>query len=281
MATTYTQPNYTTQSGSNYKANIDNGMAVLAEIGQDFAPHQAATANLTVLIDAGRIIKADGTLVSQAQQTATFVAPAANPRIDRIVIDMITGAYSIIAGTEAASPTAPAITAGKLPCAQVSLTVGQTQITNANITDERTGFARLVGGAKATKTAGQSLADATYTPLTWDSEAYDTASIHDNVTNNSRLTVPTGVTRIRIRANIGFSSGTAGVRSVSLYKNGGTQIQVNVVNVVASYNMWVPLVSDLLTVTGGDYFTIEALQSNGGALSILNTLTWFEMEIVG
>ena len=135
---TFTQPDYTNQLGSTYPTNIDSCVNVLAQIGQDFAPHAAATPNLTVLIDAGKIIKADGTLVSQAQQTATFVAPAANPRIDRIVIDMLTGAYSIIAGTEAASPTAPAITAGKLPCAQVSLTVAQTQITNANITDERT-----------------------------------------------------------------------------------------------------------------------------------------------
>lgn len=137
---TFTQPSYPDQLGTTYPTNIDSCVNVLAQIGQDFAPHAAATPNLTVLIDAGKIIKADGTLVEQAQQTATFVAPAANPRIDRIVIDMLTGVYSIIAGTEAASPTAPAITAGKLPCAQVSLTVGQTQITNANITDERTAF---------------------------------------------------------------------------------------------------------------------------------------------
>lgn len=140
---TFAQPDYTsnTQLGTTYPVNIDAAIKVLSEMGQDFAPHQAASANLTVLIDAGKIIKADGTLVEQSQQTATFTAPSANPRIDRIVIDMLTGAYSIIAGTEAASPTAPAITAGKLPCAQVSLSVGQTQITNANITDERTAFA--------------------------------------------------------------------------------------------------------------------------------------------
>lgn len=140
MAKTYTQPNNTTQSGSTYKAAIDDGMAVLAEIGQDFAPHQSTVADLNVLIDAGKGIKADGTLVEQSQQSIAFTAPTVNPRIDRIVIDMLTLVASRIAGTEAASPTAPAITAGKLPCAQVSLSVGQTQITNINITDERTGL---------------------------------------------------------------------------------------------------------------------------------------------
>lgn len=137
---TFTQPDYPVNLGTTYPSNIDAAINVLAQMGQDAAPHAASTPNLTVLIDALKIIKADGTLVSVAQQTATFVAPVTNPRIDRIVIDALTGIYSIIAGTEAASPTAPAITAGKLPCAQVALSVGITQITNALITDERTAF---------------------------------------------------------------------------------------------------------------------------------------------
>ena len=150
MAKTLTQPDNTTQSGSVYKAAIDDSVAVLAEIGQDFAPHQSTVADLNVLIDAGKGIKADGTLVQQSQQSIAFTAPVTNPRIDRIVIDMLTLVASRIAGTEAASPTAPAITAGKLPCAQVSLSVGQTQITNINITDERTAFVQY----KTHKTEG-------------------------------------------------------------------------------------------------------------------------------
>ena len=138
---TFTQPDMTTQLGTEYKSNIDGGFAVLAEMGQDAAPHQAATPNLTVLVDPLKIIKADGTLVSQNQQTIAFTAPTTNPRISRLVIDMLTGVASAVHGAEAVSPTAPAIPAGSFPCAQVALSVGQTQITNANITDERTAFA--------------------------------------------------------------------------------------------------------------------------------------------
>lgn len=114
------------------------GADYLGNIAAQFTPHQAAYPNMTVLVDSGRSIKADGTLISQAQQTtAAFTAPVTNPRIDRIVIDQLTGAISVIAGTPAASPTAPAITAGQRPCAQVLLQTTSTSITNSMITEER------------------------------------------------------------------------------------------------------------------------------------------------
>lgn len=138
----FVQPDYPTQTGTAYPSNIDAAVKVLSEMGQDFAPHAADTPDLTVKIDAGKSIKADGTLVEQPQQSIAFTAPTANPRIDRIVLDPLTLVASRVEGTEAASPAVPAIPAGKLPCAQASLSVGQTQITNADITDERTCFAQ-------------------------------------------------------------------------------------------------------------------------------------------
>lgn len=203
MAKTYLQPNNTTQSGSVYKAAIDDSMAVLAETGQDGAPHQATVANLTVLIDALKIIKADGTLVSVAQQTATFVAPVTNPRIDRIVIDMVTGIYSIIAGTEAASPAAPAITAGKLPCAQVSLSVGITQITNVLITDERTAFVQV---HPANVGAGTLASDVT-------------VSILDSVTTNTTVASTTTETDLYRYSVPGGILGTNRALRLTLYGN--------------------------------------------------------------
>lgn len=166
MAKTLTQPNNTTQSGSVYKAAIDDSVAVLAEIGQDFAPHQSTVADLNVLVDAGKGIKADGTLVEQSQQSIAFTAPTVNPRIDRIVVDMVSFVASRVAGTEAASPVAPAIPPGKFSNSKVSLTVGQTQITNINITDERTTFVNYdaryasTGKTVSTKTSAYTITSA-------------------------------------------------------------------------------------------------------------------------
>jgi len=140
----FTQPNFLTQSASTYKAAIDAAISVLQQIGGDFAPHAMDSPNMQVVIDAGRIFKPGGTLTSVDQQTTgALVAPVSNPRIDRIVVDSEDGAYLILTGTEAASPTAPAVPNGKLPVCQIAMTVGMTEIANSIITDERTTYGPL------------------------------------------------------------------------------------------------------------------------------------------
>ena len=147
---TYTAPNNTTQDPATYKANIDGGMSVLAAVAQQFAPHAATSPNMTVKVDAGSLMVA-GALVTQAQQTSgTITAPIGNPRIDRVVIDAVTGAISVITGTPAGSPTPPALTAGKLPIAQVLVQTSSTSITNTMITDERTNGGNFAAAGVAT-----------------------------------------------------------------------------------------------------------------------------------
>jgi hypothetical protein len=134
----FVQPNYTTQSAAVYKAAIDAAIAVLATAGADYACHAKDTPDMQVLVDAGQLFTTGSTLVSNAQQTsATITAPATNPRIDRIVINDQTGVVAVVTGSEAASPTAPAITAGTRPIAQILLQISSTVISNSMITDER------------------------------------------------------------------------------------------------------------------------------------------------
>ena len=136
-AATPALPDFTSQTASVYKANIDAGFAVADRLAWTFAPHEQATPDMTVRLEAGAIF--DGTTLTEvaAQSTGTFTAPTTNPRIDRVVIDRSTGIISTITGTEDVSPTAPAIAAGTVPIARVALSVGQTEIVNADITDER------------------------------------------------------------------------------------------------------------------------------------------------
>lgn len=105
-----------------------------ARLGFAFAPSAQDTPNMTVRLEAGYI--PPSTEVA-AQSTGTITAPSANPRIDLVAVDNATGAASVITGTEAASPAAPALTSGKSLVALVALAVGQTSITNADLTDVR------------------------------------------------------------------------------------------------------------------------------------------------
>ena len=58
----------------------------------------------------------------------------------------------------------------------------------------------------------------TFTYIGLDGEVYDTSGIHDLVTNNSRLTVPTGVSRIRLTAQVHCQGGGPGSRVLRIPK---------------------------------------------------------------
>ena len=138
---TFDQPDYELDTGTLYKTSIDNSIAVMARLAAAFAPHQKTPADMTIEIDAGDLWVA-GALVTKAMQTATIEAAHLTlPRIDRVVIDAITGIYSVIKGTAGEGPSAPAITSGKLPICQVLVDHGTTAIINSLITDERVGGA--------------------------------------------------------------------------------------------------------------------------------------------
>ncbi len=181
-------PNYTDplQTGTSYPLAIDASMAVFDRMAGMFAPHEAATPNLTVLADAGVLFFA-GALVAQTQQTVSgFVATGANQRIDRVVIDAMTGAASRVAGTQSASPVAPAIPVGKLPCCQVGpFTTSTTQIPNSMITDERCGG---FGGGGGVETI-QTLADGA--TINWNMASGAWAQV--TLGGNRTLAAPTNV----------------------------------------------------------------------------------------
>ncbi len=142
-------------------------------------------------------------------------------------------------------------------------------------------------GALVYKTADQAISNATFNMLTWDVEEYDTDSIHSNVTNNSRLTVPAGVTRVKVICHIDWDGNTSGDRIIDIRRNGNTSGTVGVGgNIIPSTNF-----GDLehhattatLTVVSGDYFEVFVFQTSGGSVDVQHvngTKTWFAMEII-
>ncbi|NIR61736.1 MAG: hypothetical protein GWO02_20715 [Gammaproteobacteria bacterium] len=141
-------PDFTSQSASAYKANLDAGFAVLDRLAWAFAPHEQATPDMTVRLEAGAVFDGANLTEVAAQSTGTITAPAADPRIDRVVIDRASGSVSVVTGIEDPAPSPPAIPSAKVPVAQVALTTATTEITNAEITDERD-FTNLGTGSGA------------------------------------------------------------------------------------------------------------------------------------
>lgn len=144
---TYVQP----LSGTPVKFFIDDvesATKVMAEAAAQFAPHEQATPNMTVALDAGRVFADSTNKVTEvaAQSTAAITAPATNPRSDVIYIDRVTGAVGVATGTEAASPVDPAIPDDKAPVARINLTTSTSTITNADLDDLRVAGVGIPGG---------------------------------------------------------------------------------------------------------------------------------------
>jgi hypothetical protein len=124
------------------------------------------TPNMTVAVAAGW-----GAIVSSTSNAGVYqiyndastnltiaTADPSNPRIDRIVATVNDAYYSgllnnvtftVITGTAAASPTAPATPSNSISLATVAVAAGATSIASGNITDTRVAVTSLIAAAGA------------------------------------------------------------------------------------------------------------------------------------
>jgi hypothetical protein len=130
----------------------------------------------------------------------------------------------------------------------------------------------------------QSISTSTQTILDFPGEAFDTNNMHSTSVNNSRFTIPAGVTAVRITAQVVFAANATGQRLVIFLKNGGESFPGNVYfdgpAAIDGYKTIANLSTPVLQVVAGDYFQIEVFQSSGGPLLVVagSTQTWFAIE---
>ena len=116
-------------------------------------------------------------------------------------------------------------------------------------------------GCVLTKSVGQSIPNTTVTTITWDVESLDTNNFHDNVTNNNRITIPSGYAgKYLITCGLTWGNISGGqFRQLVLFKN-TTQLAVtNTSNLRATTH--VTFIADMAV---GDYFSISYYQDSGG-----------------
>lgn len=222
-------------------------------------------------------------------------ANATNPRIDTVVVrlDRVanTAALAVVTGTPAASPVAPTLSTAdslyELPLANVLVPAAAGVIVAGNVTDRRTltrtfdSAAYAHSGASAFLSADQSLPNGTLTVISLAGEDYDTANWHDTATNPSRMTVPTGVARVDVEAQVGYLANSTGRRSLLIRKNGVTVAVVNQ-NAVAGDASYLHAGKKGISVVAGDFFEMFAFQDSGAALSAQggSALTWLTIKKV-
>ena len=128
------------------------------------------------------------------------------------------------------------------------------------------------------KDANQSIPTNTWTAVTFQTQNYDDFGMWSSA-NSTRLTVPYGVSRVRLTANIAFESNSSGYRYVAIERNNGSRVasQLQVANLNSQINMC----SAPINVSENDYFVLNVEQNTGGNLDVLvSSETSFAMEVI-
>ncbi len=146
----------------------------------------------------------------------------------------------------------------------------------------RTNLGLAFSGARVKKAADQTAANyTTATVIAWDEEIEDVGGWHNNVTNNSRLTVPTGVTRVRLTGSLRLNSVTDELHSIDVLKNSAFWDEMPMVqsapgSTIAAWNFS----SGVIQVVAGDYFEIRLDTVADTSITVLNQQSWFAIEAV-
>ncbi len=116
---------------------------------------------------------------------------------------------------------------------------------------------------RVTKAAFQGITTATNTAIVFDTERYDTDSMHDTVTNNTRITIVTAGL-YEVGGCIEWDANAAGTRSLGIRLN-GTTFLVNVFMDIDSAILHAQNVETTYKFAAADYVELVAWQDSGGS----------------
>jgi hypothetical protein len=257
---------------------------------------QSGTPAMTVDVDTGgAFVQGRFIEVTAAETLNIAAADVTNPRIDRIVVraDESSGVretlLDVLTGTPAGSPTAPALTRTstiwEISLAQIAVAANETEITNAEITDERDtvavcGVSTIVSlqqglGARVRRTTNQSIPGSSTTAISFDTENHDYGDFFD-IGSPTRLTIPRdGLYAMTVDAT--FAAGG----SVAIRENGTTVIALEQNNVAASR---VCSTATTIHAVKGDYFEFVIVNNNVGAVNVVTATDYsavFTISLIG
>lgn len=122
--------------------------------------------------------------------------------------------------------------------------------------------------ARAYHSTNQSINNTVGTALALNSERFDTDTIHDTVTNNSRLTCKTAG-KYLIFGHVEWAANVTNNRQVSILVNGATNIAISAqpanVNALTTRQS----ISSIYSLAVNDYVELFVYQDSGGALNVL------------
>jgi hypothetical protein len=142
-------------------------------------------------------------------------------------------------------------------------------------------------GCRLYKTANQAITTSTWTAVSWDAEVFDTDGFHDNSTNNTRITIPTGKGgKYLLNALMRFEGNATGARLSYYSINGLANPLATGVSIPGSsacdQQMFSPVIVNL---SAGDYVEYIVLHNVGSNINFVGNSadynTHFSVQYLG
>jgi hypothetical protein len=151
-------------------------------------------------------------------------------------------------------------------------TIGTDGLAAANVTQAKLGtnVAGTGPAFSAYASSTQSLTNATFTKLAFQTKEWDTASCFDNVTNYRFTPTVAGYYQVNGSVGFNFASGNIGLH---IYKNGSRYRDAVL---ISNTNGVTNSISSIVYMNGStDYIELYAYQSSGGSASTINSNTTY------
>jgi hypothetical protein len=148
----------------------------------------------------------------------------------------------------------------------VNNSLGDADVLNGSLAT--TEFASSIPAAHVTHSVSQGIANDNRSTLAFDTERYDTASVHNNATNNSRLTAPVkGI--YAVTAQVYWQATPTGRRIVYLTRNANPD-PIAVDDTQSSDSGFVGQeLTTQVQLAAGDFVQAEVRQTSGGSLNVI------------
>jgi hypothetical protein len=128
-------------------------------------------------------------------------------------------------------------------------------------------------------TASEPVAASTDVAIPWDTIVYDTGTFW-SAGNPTRLTVPVGVAKVRLKGNINWTFGGSGYRHVWVHKNGALFFGTAKESDLGDSGVQ-SIGTAVVHVTPGDHFELVCRQTSGSTKTVpADELSWFAIEVV-
>lgn len=124
-----------------------------------------------------------------------------------------------------------------------------------------------------TNTVAQLIPNSVDTIVSFDTDTYDDAAIHDPAVSPSRFTAPAGVARMALTGQMDFDSAAGAFRQIQVLLNGAASVPATLTRVrpLSGTRTFFQFVTMAIPVVAGDYLEVSVQQTSGAALNLNGT----------